>query len=100
MLALSLSCAAAVAFEDFPVGIRAARAAGVRCVAVPSSVGDRTDLRQADLVLKSVLAYALPIAPAEPVDGARFGQSPRDYSEPLAHRQHGLIAQGLGSACD
>ncbi|HKT02287.1 MAG TPA: HAD-IA family hydrolase, partial [Rugosimonospora sp.] len=40
-----------LAFEDSPTGVRAARSAGLRCVAVPSAVGVRTGLVLADLVL-------------------------------------------------
>jgi HAD superfamily hydrolase (TIGR01509 family) len=63
---LGLSCDEAVAFEDSPPGIQAARAAGVRSVAVPSSVADPADLRAADLVLENVLAYRLPTATVDP----------------------------------
>jgi HAD superfamily hydrolase (TIGR01509 family) len=51
--------AEAVAFEDSPAGVRAARAAGVRCVAVPSGAGDRRELAGADLVLESLLDYGV-----------------------------------------
>jgi HAD superfamily hydrolase (TIGR01509 family) len=42
-----------VAFEDSAAGVRAARAAGLRCVALPGSVGVRTGLDGADLVLEA-----------------------------------------------
>lgn len=51
----------ALAFEDSATGIRAARAAGVRCVAVPSSAGDRDALRAADVVLDSLLTFSLDV---------------------------------------
>ncbi|MDJ1132746.1 HAD family hydrolase [Streptomyces iconiensis] len=61
-LALSrLGCdpAHAVAFEDSAIGVRAARAAGVRCVAVPNGVGDPAELAHADAVLTSLADYDL-----------------------------------------
>ena len=48
---------AVVAFEDSPSGVRAAQAAGLRCVAVPSSVGSRADVAGADVVLDSLADY-------------------------------------------
>jgi HAD superfamily hydrolase (TIGR01509 family) len=44
----------AVAVEDSVTGVRAARAAGLRCVAVPGSAGRHQDLSAADLVLDRV----------------------------------------------
>jgi HAD superfamily hydrolase (TIGR01509 family) len=44
----------ALAFEDSAVGVRAAKAAGLRCVAVPSAVGGRAEVAGADLVLDSL----------------------------------------------
>lgn len=41
---LGLSAAEALAFEDSATGVRAARAAGVRCVGVPNAVGCAGDL--------------------------------------------------------
>lgn len=52
----------AVAFEDSATGVRAAKAAGLRCVAVPSAVGTRSVLGEADLVLDSLTEYRLPVA--------------------------------------
>jgi HAD superfamily hydrolase (TIGR01509 family) len=49
----------AVAFEDSPNGIRAAKAAGLRCVAVPNAVTRRLELAQADLVLNSLAELPL-----------------------------------------
>jgi HAD superfamily hydrolase (TIGR01509 family) len=43
----------AVAFEDSPNGIRAAKAAGLVCVAVPNPVTASLDLAQADLVVEA-----------------------------------------------
>lgn len=51
--------AGALAFEDSPIGVQAARAAGVRCIAVPSSAGSRHDLQAADLVLDSLASLPL-----------------------------------------
>ena len=49
----------ALAFEDSPVGVRAARAAGVRCVAVPGTAADRGELRDADAVVDSLEGFTL-----------------------------------------
>jgi HAD superfamily hydrolase (TIGR01509 family) len=50
----------ALAFEDSPNGVRAARAAGIFCVAVPNPVTAQLDLSHADLRLTSF--DALPLA--------------------------------------
>ncbi|GGM87013.1 HAD family hydrolase [Dactylosporangium sucinum] len=41
----------ALAFEDSPIGVQAAQAAGIRCVAVPNDVTRRFDLSMADVLL-------------------------------------------------
>ena len=51
---LELDAAAAVAFEDSPNGVRAARAAGVFVVAVPNRVTASLGLDEADLVVPSL----------------------------------------------
>ena len=43
-----------VVFEDSPNGIRAARAAGMRCVAIPNAVTRALPMEGADLVLRSL----------------------------------------------
>ncbi|MFJ4918757.1 HAD family hydrolase [Streptomyces sp. NPDC088725] len=48
-----------VAFEDSPGGVRAARAAGVRCVAVPNTMTAPLDLSHADLRIESFLGAEL-----------------------------------------
>lgn len=50
---LNLNPAGAVSVEDSPVGIAAAVAAGVACVAVADEVTRRLDLSAADLVVDS-----------------------------------------------
>jgi HAD superfamily hydrolase (TIGR01509 family) len=45
---------AAIAFEDSPNGVTAARAARIFCVAVPNSVTAQLDLSAADLVVESL----------------------------------------------
>jgi HAD superfamily hydrolase (TIGR01509 family) len=48
---LRLRPSAAIAIEDSPNGIAAAKAAGIFCVAVPNSVTRQLDLSQADLLV-------------------------------------------------
>jgi beta-phosphoglucomutase-like phosphatase (HAD superfamily) len=57
----SLGCAPghAVAFEDSSIGVQAACAAGIRCLAVPNAVGDAAELHHADAVLHSLVHYDL-----------------------------------------
>ncbi|MDF4251741.1 HAD-IA family hydrolase [Streptomyces sp. WMMB303] len=56
---LGCRAAEAVAFEDSTVGVRAARAAGVWCVAVDNAAGGPADLSEADVVLDSLADYRL-----------------------------------------
>lgn len=49
----------AIAFEDSPNGIAAAKAAGIFCVAVPNPVTATLDLTKADLVLRSLADFDL-----------------------------------------
>lgn len=56
---LAVAASAAIAFEDSPVGIAAARAAGIRCVAVPNEVTEHLDLSAADLILPALDARPL-----------------------------------------
>ncbi|GGK22163.1 haloacid dehalogenase [Pilimelia terevasa] len=58
----------AVAFEDSVVGVAAAVAAGIRCVAVPNGVGDPAELGAAAVVLTALTEYDLTAAP--PAGGA------------------------------
>lgn len=46
------------AFEDSPTGVRAARAAGVSCVAVPSAAGEAAALTGAVRVLRSLADFS------------------------------------------
>lgn len=50
----------AIAIEDSPNGIVAAKSAGLRCVAVPNAITARLDLSQADLVISSLADVTLP----------------------------------------
>jgi len=56
---LGLAADDAVAFEDSAHGVAAARAAGIRCVAVPNSVTRVSDFSQADLVVPSLETVTL-----------------------------------------
>ena len=57
----SLCCAPseAIAFEDSPTGIAAAKAAGLYCVAVPNRLTVHSDLDQADLRMNSLAELSL-----------------------------------------
>jgi len=50
----------AIAFEDSPNGVRAAKAAGLACVAVPNPITATLALDDADLVLESLEDIPLP----------------------------------------
>ena len=54
---------AALALEDSPNGVRAALAAGLRCVAVPNEVSRHLDLSAADAVLDSLAELDLDALP-------------------------------------
>jgi HAD superfamily hydrolase (TIGR01509 family) len=49
----------AMVFEDSPNGIRAAKSAGIYCLAVPNSITRQLDLSGADLVLESLAGQPL-----------------------------------------
>jgi HAD superfamily hydrolase (TIGR01509 family) len=49
----------AIAFEDSPNGVAAAKAAGLYCIAVPNQMTDGLDLSAADLVVESFLELDL-----------------------------------------
>ena len=51
---LAVPASAAIALEDSPNGVRAAQAAGIRCVAVPNDVSRHLDLSAADALLESL----------------------------------------------
>jgi putative hydrolase of the HAD superfamily len=55
---LGVAAEDAIAFEDSPNGVRAAKAAGVVVVAVPNSVTGALDLGEADLVVSSLAELA------------------------------------------
>ena len=52
--ALDIEPDAAIAIEDSPNGVRAAKAAGIPCVAVPNPITRRLDLSHADVVLDTL----------------------------------------------
>ncbi|NSW57632.1 MAG: HAD family phosphatase [Armatimonadetes bacterium] len=56
---LGIAPARCVVFEDAPAGVEAAKAAGMRCVAVTSSV-DADQLRAADRVVTSLAEVSIP----------------------------------------
>jgi HAD superfamily hydrolase (TIGR01509 family) len=51
---LGISPSEAVAIEDSPNGVMAAKQAGMRCVAIPNSITAKLDLSQADVVVRSL----------------------------------------------
>jgi len=56
---LGVSASDAIAIEDSPNGVTAAKRAGMRCVAIPNSITARLDLSHADLVLGSLADVTL-----------------------------------------
>ena len=56
--ALSVCPTRCLALEDSPNGVKAAKAAGMRCVAVPNAFSDRLDLSEADEVMPSLAVVA------------------------------------------
>lgn len=57
---LGVGAAQAIAFEDSPAGVVAAKAAGLRCVAVPNPATAPLSFSAADLVLPSLDTVTLP----------------------------------------
>jgi HAD superfamily hydrolase (TIGR01509 family) len=51
---LGVGAEEAIAIEDSPNGVAAAKRAGMRCVAIPNSITARLDLSHADLILDSL----------------------------------------------
>jgi beta-phosphoglucomutase-like phosphatase (HAD superfamily) len=56
---LAISATEAIALEDSPNGIAAAKAAGLYCIAVPNQITARLDLSGANLILPSLAAMSL-----------------------------------------
>jgi HAD superfamily hydrolase (TIGR01509 family) len=56
---LGLEANEAIAFEDSPNGIRAAKAAGLACIAVPNPITETMAFDEADLVLQSLAEVPL-----------------------------------------
>ena len=56
---LGVTAGEAIAFEDSPNGVAAAKAAGLRCVAVPNPITSTLDLSAADLLIDSLGAQSL-----------------------------------------
>jgi HAD superfamily hydrolase (TIGR01509 family) len=57
--ALGVAPDAAIAIEDSPHGVAAAKTAGLWCVAVPHAITEQLDLTNADLVLPSLADASL-----------------------------------------
>jgi HAD superfamily hydrolase (TIGR01509 family) len=77
---LGVSASEAVAFEDSPNGIAAAKAAGIFCVAVPNGLTADLDLSGADMCLRSLARISLPellsrIADRSPQAGGASGSN-------------------------
>jgi HAD superfamily hydrolase (TIGR01509 family) len=56
---LGVTGAEAIAIEDSPNGVAAAKRAGMRCVAIPNAITAGLDLSQADVVLTSLAEVTL-----------------------------------------
>jgi HAD superfamily hydrolase (TIGR01509 family) len=57
---LGVGASEALAIEDSPNGVVAAKRAGLRCVAIPNLITANLDLSHADLVLRSLAEVTLP----------------------------------------
>ena len=57
---LGVDASEAIAIEDSPNGVAAAKRAGMRCVAIPNSITAGLDLSQADVTLASLAEVTLP----------------------------------------
>jgi HAD superfamily hydrolase (TIGR01509 family) len=57
---LGVHAAEAIAIEDSPNGVIAAKRAGMRCVAIPNTITANLDLSHADLLLRSLSEVTLP----------------------------------------
>jgi HAD superfamily hydrolase (TIGR01509 family) len=57
---LGVSPSEAVAIEDSPNGVTAAKRAGMLCVAIPNTITEKLDLSHADLLLRSLSEVTLP----------------------------------------
>jgi HAD superfamily hydrolase (TIGR01509 family) len=58
--AIGVTAEEAIAFEDSPNGVRAAKAAGLFCVAIPNQATQTLALDDADLILESLADLPLP----------------------------------------
>jgi HAD superfamily hydrolase (TIGR01509 family) len=56
---LGVSASEALAIEDSPNGVIAAKSAGMRCVAIPNSITANLDLSPADMLLRSLSEVTL-----------------------------------------
>lgn len=56
---LKVNADQAIVLEDSPNGIKAARRAGIICVAVPNPISKRLDLSEADLIINSLADFSL-----------------------------------------
>jgi HAD superfamily hydrolase (TIGR01509 family) len=57
---LGVKASEAIAIEDSPNGVIAAKSAGLRCVAIPNNITAGLDLSHADLLLRSLSEVTLP----------------------------------------
>jgi HAD superfamily hydrolase (TIGR01509 family) len=57
---LGVPASDAIAVEDSPNGLAAAKRAGMRCIAIPNSITARLDLSSADVILASLADITLP----------------------------------------
>ncbi|MGV9266900.1 aminotransferase class III-fold pyridoxal phosphate-dependent enzyme [Kitasatospora sp. NPDC003701] len=72
LASLGIPAERAVAFEDSPSGVRAAKRAGIRCVAIPNAMTAALDLDEADLRFESFEQIDLPgIIGGKPMQQAR-----------------------------
>ena len=80
---LDVRAGEALAFEDSPPGVGAAKKAGLRCIAIPNEVTREAGFDDADLVLRSLADKSVRAVIAAASDGSTIR---RKHDEPRRSR--------------